>query len=34
MQRFSTVIACEYDPNTRRVTSSQRLTPLHHHQET
>jgi hypothetical protein len=31
-QRFSTLIGCEYDPDKRQVTSSQRLTPLYHHE--
>lgn len=33
-QRFSTLIGCQYDPDKRLVTSSQRLTPLYLHEAT
>jgi hypothetical protein len=27
--RFSTIVACKFDPGTRQVTSSERVTPLY-----
>jgi transcriptional regulator with XRE-family HTH domain len=33
LQPFSTLIATEYDPLTRQVVRSERITPLYHHQE-
>jgi hypothetical protein len=27
--RFSTIIACRFDPNSRQVVSSERVTPLY-----
>jgi hypothetical protein len=32
-RRFSTLIASEYDPATRAITSSRRITPLYQHQD-
>ena len=33
LQPFSTLITTEYDPATRRVVRSERITPLYQHQE-
>ena len=33
LQPFSTLIATEYDPVTRQLVRSERITPLYHHQE-
>jgi hypothetical protein len=33
LQPFSTLITTEYDPATRQVVRSERITPLYQHQE-